>query len=461
MPDGMMFNRAGNFAPIHDEHDLHDLPVAGALPRALNGTLYRNGPNPQFAGGSHWFLGDGMVHAFTLDEGRARYRNRWIRTHKWCAENAAGRALLPDYPRPTLPGLAIRNTGVANTNVIWHAGRLLALEEGHLPFALDPASLATLGVERFRGVLRGPFTAHPKHDPATGDLLFFGCGADGPLTPAMTWGTIQPDGRVGRLERFVAPYCAMVHDFAVTARHVVFPVMPLTGSRWRAVTRGLPFAWEPEVGGHVGLMVRDRGIASLRWFRTESCYVFHVLNAFDAEDGRVVVDVMQYDAPPLFRCADGSHPDPEATRARLVRWTLDPRAATDWFTAEVLDDVHGEFPRMDERRTGVAHRHGAYVVDRNDGPMFDTLVWRDLIAGSAGTWTLPVGDALSEAVFVPRAPDAPEGDGWLLSVAWRGAERRSDLLVFDTADVAHGPVAAVRLPHRVPFGFHGNWVAAG
>jgi len=463
MPDGSVFHRAGNFAPLDCEYDLDTLQITGELPRDLGGTLYRNGPNPQFSdpagAGCHWFLGDGMVHAFRLEGGRASYRNRWVRTHKWQAEKAAGRPLLPEYPKPTLQGLAIRNTGVANTNVVWHAGKLYALEEGHLPFELDPRTLETRGVERFRGILNGPFTAHPKHDPQTGDLVFFGYSADAPLSPLMSWGTVQPDGRIGKLEQFLAPYCAMVHDFAITRRHVLFPILPLTGSRWRAVTKGRPFAWEPERGGYVGVIRRDRGVASLRWFRAEACYVFHVMNAWD-EDGRIVADVMQYDAPPLFPTRDGRRPDPAATRARLVRWTLDLDGASDAVRVAELDDENGEFPRIDERTTGLPNRYGAYVVSRHGDGIFDRLLWRDLLRGRADAFEVPPGDALSEAVFVPRGAEAPEGDGWLLTVAWRGRERRSDLLVLDTGDIGRGPVASVHLPHRVPFGFHGNWVPA-
>ncbi|PWS34853.1 carotenoid oxygenase [Falsiroseomonas bella] len=459
MPDGTVFHRAGNFAPIAREHDIPDLPVIGELPRALNGTLFGNGPNPQFpeAADSHWFFGDGMIHAFTLRDGRAAYRNRWVRTHKWQAERAAGRALLPCYPKPSLAGLGIRDSGVANTNVVWHAGKLLALEEGHLPFELDPHTLDTRGVERFRGCFDGPFTAHPKHDPATGELLFFGCSADGPLTPVMHWGTVQPCGRIGKLERFCTRYCAMVHDFAVTARHVLFPVMPLTGSLWRALATGQPFRWQPELGGHVGLMRRAEGVSSLRWFRAESRFVFHVMNAWDEEDGRIVADVMQFDAPPLLPGPDGST---ATAPARLARWTLDPDAGTDAFATDILDETPAEFPRFDECRTGLRNRFGAYAVSSGGGVVFDGLAWRDLQAKRADRFALPPGDGLSEPVFVPRAPDAPEGDGWLLTVAWRAEHRRSELLVLDTQHIGAGPVARIPLPHRVPFGFHGNWVPA-
>ena len=450
-----------NFAPIHSEYDLTDLPVIGEMPAELNGTLFRNGPNPQFPtldpAQSHWFTGDGMVHAFTLRDGRAAYRNRWVRTDKFLAERAAGHALVPAFggSRPESP---VADTGNANTNIIWHANRLLALEEAHPPYELDPATLATRGVQHFDGTIQGPFTAHPKIDPVSGDLVFFGYAADGPFTPGMTYGTVGPDGRVTRLERFDAPYSSMVHDFAVTERHVLFPILPLFGDPGRAAAGQMPYAWQPGLGGHIGLIRRDRGVASLRWFRAESCYVFHVLNAWD-DGGRIVADVMQYDEPPLFPRADGHPVDKAATQARLVRWTLDPDAGTDAFTHAELDSMAGEFPRIDDRRAGLAHRFGGFAGKSRDDGWLDTLVWLDLQAGRRTAFTLPAGDAISEPVFVPRAPHAAEGDGYLLAVAWRGGERRSDLIILDTDAIERGPVATVRLPHRVPFGFHGNWVA--
>jgi carotenoid cleavage dioxygenase len=202
-------------------------------------------------------------------------------------------------------------------------------------------------------------------------------------------------------------------------------------------------------------MRRAVGVASLRRFRAESCFVFHVLNAWD-EKGRVVADVMQFDAPPLFPGPDGR----AATKpARLARWTLDPAAGTDAFATEILDETPAEFPRLDERRAGQRNRFGAYATSSGAGAVFDGLAWRDLQANTAERFVLPQGDGLSEPVFVPRTPDAPEGDGWLLTVAWRAGHRRSELLVLDTQDIGAGPVARVPLPDRVPFGFHGNWVA--
>jgi carotenoid cleavage dioxygenase-like enzyme len=146
-----------------------------------------------------------------------------------------------------------------------------------------------------------------------------------------------------------------------------------------------------------------------------------------------------------------------------VRWTLDPAAGTDAFKCSPLDDMAGEFPRFDERRAGLRHRFGAfagYSDNDNTRSMMDTVAWLDLASGDRSVFTLPKGDGVSEPVFVPRNAEAAEGDGWLLATVWRGEERRSDLVILDTDDVARGPVATVQLPHRVPFGFHGNWVDA-
>lgn len=453
-----------NLAPIPFEADAPFLKVIGELPRELNGTLYRNGPNPQFASpGAHWFVGDGMLHAFHLENGRASYRNRWVRTPKWLAEHDAGRALfggfgrkLPDAPADVIDG------GVANTNIISHAGRLLALEEAHLPTEIEPGTLTTRGTCNFGGRLAGPFTAHPKVDPVTGELVFFGYNAAGPLTAALSLGSIDASGKVNRFTRFEAPYASMVHDFIVTENHALFPVLPLTGSMERAMKGRPPYAWEPEKGAYVGVMKRTGDAKDIVWFRAQTCYVFHVMNAW--EDGsRIIADVMQFEEAPLFPHPDGTPTDPEKSRARLCRWTFDLAANTDSFQQRYLDDLTGEFPRVDDRRAGRKTSHGWYACANPRSPTFGALsgvVHVDGAGKRLGNYLLPAGDTISEPVFVERGRDAAEGDGWLLAVVWRARENRSDLAVFNATDVEGGPVALVQLGHRVPDGFHGNWVGA-
>jgi carotenoid cleavage dioxygenase-like enzyme len=453
-----------NLAPIPFECDAPHLKVTGELPRELNGTLYRNGPNPQFeAPGAHWFVGDGMLHAFHLENGRASYRNRWVRTPKWLAEHDAGRALFGGFGRklPDAPA-SVTDGGVANTNIVFHGGKLLALEEAHLPTEIEPGTLETRGYCDFGGGLHGPFTAHPKVDPATGEMVFFGYNASGPLTPTLSFGSISAAGQVTRFDRFEAPYTSMVHDFVVTDHHVLFPILPITGSMTRAMKGGPPYAWEPEKGAYVGVMKRDGEAQDIVWFRGEACYVFHVMNAW--EDGsKIIADVMQFAEAPLFPHPDGSPTDPAKSRARLCRWTFDLAGNTDRFSQTYLDELTGEFPRIDDRRAGRRSGHGWYACTRPDTPVFGALAGIAHVDGKGerrGKYLLPDGDTISEPVFVARDNDAPKGSGWLLAVVWRARDNRSDLAVFNATDVAAGPVALVHLGHRVPDGFHGNWVGA-
>ena len=454
----------GNITPIPFECDAPFLKVTGELPRELNGTLYRNGPNPQFdAPNVHWFVGDGMLHAFHLENGRASYRNRWIRTPKWLAEHDAGRALFAGFGRKLADAPAdLTDGGVANTNIIFHAGRLLALEEAHPPTEIEPGTLRTRGYCNFGGRLASPFTAHPKIDPVTGEMVFFGYNASGPFTPALSFGSINTAGTVTRFERFEAPYASMVHDFIVTENHLLFPILPLTGSLARAAAGKPAYAWEPDKGAFVGVMKRKGSAQDLTWFRGESCYVFHVMNAWEYGNS-IIADVMQFEEAPLFPHPDGTPTDPLKSRARLCRWSFDLDGNTDRFSQAYLDDISGEFPRIDDRRAGSKSHHGWYACANPDAPMFGALSGIIHVDGSGarrGRYLLPAGDTISEPVFVARDADATEGDGWLLAVVWRAGGNTSDLAVFNATDIASGPVTLVHLGHRVPDGFHGNWVGA-
>ncbi|HEV2532312.1 carotenoid oxygenase family protein [Phenylobacterium sp.] len=450
---------AGNFAPVRSEDDF-DLEVAGEIPAALRGALFRIGPNPQFEPrdpNHHWFVGDGMVHGFYLADGKARYRNRYVRTPKWETEHEAGRSLFAGFnPMLSDPSVAGKDSGVANTNIVWHAGRLMALEEGHKPFAMDPRDLGSKGyVEAYRGRV----TAHPKIDPATGEMLWFGYGVgDMPLSAGMSYGVTAADGQVVRRQDFQAPYSSMVHDFMVTQNHVLFPVLPLTGSLERAMTGRPAFAWEPEKGSFVGVMRRDADVSTIRWFNTEACYVFHPLNAWEEGD-KLYADVMRYDVAPLFPNPDGSAGARSA--ARLVRWTFDLAGASDAIKEEPLDDLDGEFPRVDPRVETRKHRHGWYAADPGGAQTIrqSAIAHLDFQTGKRELYALDGGDQTSEPVFVPRAPDAAEGDGWVTAVVWRAGEDRSDLLIFEGLDIAKGPIAVAKVPRRVPFGFHGNWAS--
>jgi carotenoid cleavage dioxygenase len=445
----------GNYAPLLIEGEAFDLPVLGELPRELHGTLYRNGPNPQFAprGRYHWFDGDGMIHAFRLRDGRASYRNRWVRTARFAAERAAGEALfggIADLPSGDLR-VVTTPPNAANTNIVWHAGRLLALWEGGPPHALDPVTLDTLGPYDFAGKLQGPMTAHPKLDPESGEMCFFGYGFEAPF---LRYHVADAQGRLLRSVAIDAPWASMVHDFVVTQHHVIFPIFPATIRMENVERTGSPIGWEPELGARIGVMPRDGDGSNVRWFEIDPCYVFHPMNARDDGD-RVVLEVCRYARLPLFEGAETQ--GLEDLSAKLTRWTLD--LAGGGAKEERLDEVTCEFPRFDERRAGLSYRHGYAAGIRDGGERVDTIFHWDLATGKRRDHVVPEPDVVGEPIFVPRGEGSAEGDGFLLVVVYRGEEKRSDLLVLDAQSVDRPALATVMLSHRVPFGFHGNWAA--
>lgn len=459
----------GNFAPVRDELDFSGLAVIGVLPEGLAGTLYRVGPNPQFAPRDdfyHWFAGDGMVHAFHFGDGKVAYRNRWMRTPKWRIENEAGKALFGTYGNPATsdPAVLGRSTGTANTNVIAHGGRLFALEESHQPFEFDAVTLESKGYQSFGGAVSARFTAHPKADPVTGELHFFAYSAGGPGTTEMHYGILDQACQVTRLDVFHAPYAGMVHDFVATAGHVLFPITPLTSSMERA-GRGKPlFAWESDRPAHLGVLAKGAAITAMRWLEIDACHVFHFMNAWEA-DGVITVYAMEAEMAPGMPYADGRPGEAAKAAARLCRWTIDAGSPGGKVGRTIVDDVPAEFPGIDGRYAGLDNRYGWYVChadgavrDEVESVLYGTLTCHDFGTGSRQRFSLPEGDVLSEPVFAPRPGSATEGDGWIVSAAWRRAARRSELLVFNATDIAAGPVAAVQLPRRIPFGFHGAWV---
>ena len=380
-------------------------------------------------------------------------------------EHAAHRALFGSWGNPatTDPSAQGKDGGVANTNIVWHAGKPFALEEGHRPFAVDPATLAPQGYWDFNGAFSGArFTAHPKIAPETGEMTFFAYSAGGWFSRTLAYGVIDGAGTLRRYETFEAPYSSMVHDFMATKNHVLFPVLPLTGSLERAMGGKPAYAWEPSKPAYVGVMKRDTDVSTIRWFECDPCYVFHPMNAYETDD-TIVGDVMQYDAAPLFPDPDGRPGDPDKASARLTRWTFDLAANTNCFRREPIDDLAGEFPRFDERLAGLDYRHGYFAArsDRQPRGGFDTLAQIDFMTNKRTAYRLPDGDAVSEPVFVPRNGGAREGDGYLMATIFRASENRSDLAVFDAAALDVGPIAVAELSHRVPYGFHGNWRAEG
>ena len=346
----------GPFEPVHDELVTGDLPVRGRLPAGLRGTFLRNGGNPAFPpiGRFHIFDGDGMVHALEVDEGRARYRNRFVESAGLLAERRAGRALfggLSEFVMPPADVVAeagvIKNT--ANTHVIRHAARILALMEGCKPTELTP-ELDTVGEWDFDGALAGSMTAHPKIDPVSGELVFFGYNAK---PPYLRYHVADAVGRLIRSEPIDLPGPVMMHDFAVTERNVIFFDLPAVFDVDAFIAGGTSVSWQPEKGARIGVLPRDGGNDDIRWIEVEPFYVFHFLNAFDHGDGSVVVDGCRAERLPT---AFGDDVLDGPVQPALHRWHIDV-AAGDVHDEAVDDrpvDFHRVSPLIETRPTASA-----------------------------------------------------------------------------------------------------------
>ncbi|MGI8492562.1 MAG: carotenoid oxygenase family protein, partial [Acidimicrobiales bacterium] len=306
---GPAFHREGNYRPIGEEVTAFDLPVTGELPTSLCGSFLRNGSNPITAS-AHWFFGEGMIHGLRLDQGRARwFRNRWVRTASF-----KGTVAFRDTE-----GQRNLNASKANTHVVRHAGRILALVESSFPYLVSP-ELETVGPWDFAGRLTTAMTAHPKVCPTTGEMHFFGYDL---ARPYLTYHVADAAGRLALSRPVEVPAATMMHDFNLTERFVVFMDLPIVFDLAAARAGSMfPFCFDATFGARLGVLRRDDPHGEVRWFEIEPCYVFHPLNAFDDGD-RVVLDVVRYD-----RMFERVRMGPDDGAPAWHRWTLDTGTGT-------------------------------------------------------------------------------------------------------------------------------------
>jgi all-trans-8'-apo-beta-carotenal 15,15'-oxygenase len=445
-----------------------ELEVRGRLPADLVGTLYRNGPARHGVYGEryrHWFDGDGMVHAIRLADGRATYRNRFVATAGKAAEDAAGRRIFGGFGTPPAGGPVRRfrnrlGKNAANTNVVFHGGRLLALWEGGRPHRLDPVTLETLGEEDFGGVLASgdTFSAHPKLHAGTGDLWDFGVRYGREATLDLYQG--RPDGSLRRAASLPLPFPAMVHDFALTETRAVFVLAPialprlplglLTGQR----SYGESLQWEPALGTQIGVVDLASGVQ--RWYRTDPFMMFHTVNAWD--DGEdVVVDLCAYPDDGIMRFATEIMAG--EMRSLALAWPERLRlTGAGAVERRRLSETPLEFPRVAGRALTREHRRIYGVTWNEEGDWLGRPVALDLASDAVEAAPMRAGEYAGECVPVTRAGGGAESEVWLLTLVLNAAENRSELRILDGGDLKAPPVATLPLPHIVPFGFHGNWV---
>lgn len=462
-PDIPMFQ--GINAPSRIEVDLNDLETEGDIPTDLNGAFYRIAPDHQFPPrflDDVPFNADGTLSMFRFENGRVHLKHRYVRTERFKAEHAAGRALYGKYRNPFTddPSVQGKSRNLANTTPLIFNRKLFALREDSPPIELDPLTLTTKGDYDFHGTLRGPtFTAHPKIDPRTGQMIAFGFGAKGLFSRDTVYYEISPEGRVTHEVWFEVPYYCMLHDFGVTRDYAVFPVIPIAGTGVEALKAGKPhYAWDPTKAVYLGVLPRGGAARDLRWFKAPTQFVSHVMNAFnDGSKVHIDVPVAESNMFPFFPELDKPW-DPAKAASRMTRWTVDMAGKSETFAAtQLLSDFLGEFPKIDHRYQTEHYRHG-WLLGFN--PLRNHVAHIDHLTGKTRVWEADNNTSLQEPCFIPKSKHAAEGEGYVIQAATRIKEMRTDVFLFDAQRIDAGPFATIQLPLRLRPGYHGNWASS-
>jgi carotenoid cleavage dioxygenase-like enzyme len=466
---------SGRFEPISTEIEADELSVEGSLPLDLAGAYFRNGPDPKFTPlGSYTYPleGDGMIHGLWIENGQARYANRWVHTNGMAAEERAGRALYGGLMTPAFvdmellgpnpdPGWPFRLDPFIN--LVRHAGRYLALGEGTPPYEVT-AELETVGLFDFAGSLPSGLCAHPKIDPVSGEMIVFRYDVEQPF---LTWAVIGHDGTVTRPPTPVEGVDSgfMIHDFAITERYLVLTIGPAVLDLDAMLTGGAVLQWRPELGTRIAVIPRDASTGP-EWIHTDAYWVWHFANAYEAsspatvgagtDDLRIVLDFPWWSSLGL-----GLGGTKEEVHGALTRATLDPGRGS--LNLEHLDGMGTEFPRIDDRLTGRQHRY--LIVTAASGRAglvrgeHDRLIRYDMATGTSEGFDCDA--VIGEVIFAPRPGGSDELDGYYLTFASSlGADRRAWVYVWDASQFPSPPMAKVRIPQRVPNGLHGNWIPA-
>ena len=437
---GYVFDRFGNFgtkenfylqdnyAPVETLITEDKLEVVGNIPKDLSGLYLRNGPNPMGSINAkkyHWFMGQGMLHGVRIEEGKAIwYRNRLVGSDSYGP----------------------------NTHVVSHAGKTYAIvEAGGQPVEIDK-ELNSLAADPFFGTLETGFSAHTKLDSKTGELhaMCYDYASDFENVHHVTVGK---DGRVKSTQAIALPSKSMLHECAITENYILVLDLSITFSFYKLGRGYFPFSWNDDHQARIGLLDRSGNSSEVRWFNINPCYFFHTVNAYEDQEGNLIIDAMRYER--LFD-KDWNGPNTEFS-PQLTRWTLDLSSGS--ANERQLDDKPAELPRMHPELNGQFYQFGYSLgVSNNLEPDFGRIIKYDFVKDRSEFYELGEGKMGAESVFVPSNNNTGEDDGYLLSYVYDRATDKSDLMILNAEDINSGPIAQIKLPQRVPFGFHGNWI---
>ena len=481
MVDFSKARRKGFAAPQRFEAEVFDCEVIGTVPADLDGMLVRVGGDPLYPRRfeqDSTANSDGYVSAFRFDSGTVHYRGRYVRTERMLANRKAKRELFGVYRNPFTddPSVAGMDRTVANTAPVAHHGKLFALKEDGLPYEIDPMTLRTVGRYDFDGDYKSEtFTAHPKVDPFTGELICYGSQATGLLSDDLFVYIVDRGGKVRKEIRLKVPYVSMVHDIAITENYILIPVWGYVTSMERLKSGAVHWGWDDSAPAYVGVLPRNGEASDIRWFKgPPGRATVHTVNAWEDGD-RIHMDAAIFMGPPFpdFPPIDGSPWDVNRAKAYFTRQTFDLGSAEEGWTEKVMFDTPvADLVRMDNRFRTKPYRYAytqyfdaskalnaeAEQGGNAKGTVRNSYGRFDMTTGEVQSLFAGENHSLQECQFVPRSPHAPEGDGYLLGVANNLAERCSELIIADAANLAAGELARVILPFRSSAQIHCEWL---
>ncbi|XP_062115357.1 carotenoid 9,10(9',10')-cleavage dioxygenase 1-like [Humulus lupulus] len=477
---------SGNYAPVlHETPPVKDLPLIGYLPECLNGEFLRVGPNPKFAplAGYHWFDGDGMIHGLRIKDGKATYVSRYVRTSRLQQEEYFGApkfmkigdlkghfgllAVIMQILRGKLKVLDLSyGNGTANTALVYHHGKLLALSEADKPYVikvLEDGDLQTLGQLDYEKRLTHPFTAHPKVDPFTGEMFTYGSAH---TPPYITYRVISKDGFMHDPVPITVSDPIMMHDFAITENYAIFMDLPLIFRLKEMVKENkLMFSFDTTRKARFGVLPRyAKDELLIKWFELPNCFIFHTANAWEEDDEVVMISCRIENSDLGLYSGQVKEKFDTTTSLYEMRFNMKTGLASQ----KQLSASHVDFPKVNKSYSGRKQRYvygarlddfakvtGIVKFDLHAEPMRDKTCLE--VGGNVeGLYDLGPGIFGSEAIFVPKVHgvNSEEDDGYLIFFVHDENSGKSKAHVIDAKTMSEDPIAVIDLPCRVPYGFH-------
>jgi all-trans-8'-apo-beta-carotenal 15,15'-oxygenase len=462
----------GGYRSQPEEFDYWIEDIKGEIPANLTGTLFRNGPAMLEVGGEsvrHPFDGDGAICRITFKNGRAHFRNRFVQTEGYVAEQKAQKFLYRGVFGTSKSGgwmqnlFDVRLKNIANTQVVYWGEKLLALWEAAEPHRLDPHTLETLGIEYLDGAISpgDGFAAHPLFDPR-GRMVNFGLKVGFPNT-IITVYELDLDGKVIEQHAHNVPGFSFIHDFAITENYCIFFQNPVSFNPLPFLfgTKGAGecVKFQPDRRTKIIIIPRNpRSGEGVKTIETKSGFVFHHVNAYEREQDRLTIDSICYASLPEvpagkdFRDIDFADLEPGQL------WRFDLNLATGTAQRKLLESRCCEFPTIDPTRVGLPYRYAfiaAAQMDEGNAPL-QGILKLDLAENNQQFWRAPSNCFTTEPMFVPRPQSSSEDDGWVIVMTYNGAIDRSEIVILDGLDLST-PIATLTLSHHIPYGLHGSW----